>query len=82
MSVGTKGRGYDPVPVEYTGVPFIEAGTYVLECHMGIDSGLWNKKRYAANRNKNEVTYKEPIFLLYNFRVNVRVFFFIDIQTH
>ncbi|XP_071529556.1 uncharacterized protein [Panulirus ornatus] len=54
VNVGTKGRGYDPVPVEYTGVPFIEAGTYVLECHMGNDSGMWNKRRYAANRNKNE----------------------------
>lgn len=55
VSLGTKGRGYDPVPVEYTGIPFIEAGTYVLECHMGNDSGLWNKRRYAANRDKMEV---------------------------
>ncbi|XP_069939301.1 uncharacterized protein [Cherax quadricarinatus] len=54
VSIGTKGRGYDPVPVEYTGVPFIEAGTYVMECQMGSDSGIWNKRRYAANRDKME----------------------------
>ncbi|XP_042205270.1 uncharacterized protein LOC121854646 isoform X3 [Homarus americanus] len=54
VSVGTKGRGFDPVPVEYTGVPFIEAGTYVLECHLGNDSGAWNKRRYAANRDQME----------------------------
>nr|XP_045610012.1 uncharacterized protein LOC123765466 isoform X1 [Procambarus clarkii]XP_045610013.1 uncharacterized protein LOC123765466 isoform X1 [Procambarus clarkii]XP_045610014.1 uncharacterized protein LOC123765466 isoform X1 [Procambarus clarkii]XP_045610015.1 uncharacterized protein LOC123765466 isoform X1 [Procambarus clarkii]XP_045610017.1 uncharacterized protein LOC123765466 isoform X1 [Procambarus clarkii]XP_045610018.1 uncharacterized protein LOC123765466 isoform X1 [Procambarus clarkii] len=54
VSIETKGRGCNPVPVSYTGVPFIEAGTYVLECHMGNDSGMWNKRKYAANRNKNE----------------------------
>lgn len=56
---GTKGRGYDPIPVEYTGVPFIEAGTYVMECHMGNDSGLWIKKRYAKRRDMLEVSIRE-----------------------
>ncbi|KAK8749484.1 hypothetical protein OTU49_015389, partial [Cherax quadricarinatus] len=53
-SVETKGRGNNPVPVRYTGVPFIEAGTYIMECHMGHDSGVWKKRRYAANRDKKE----------------------------
>lgn len=55
ITLGTKGRGYDPVPVEYTGVPFIEAGTYVMECHLGMDTGIWNKRRYAARRDRIEV---------------------------
>lgn len=54
ITLGTKGRGYDPVPVEYTGVPFIEAGTYVMECHLGMDTGIWNKRRYAARRDRIE----------------------------
>lgn len=56
VTSGTKGRGYDPIPVEYTGIPFIEAGTYVMDCHMGNDSGLWIKKRYAEKRDKLEVS--------------------------